>query len=134
MPLRQYALCAVGQVVDKLLALPAGVQQEGSAGLYLAYDVVNVHIALLVAGCEIGHGNVVGAADRLMAEAQMAAGHAAGFLGVVLEIRLNVLIGVVADYLDGVLVGAHGAVGAQAPELAGDDGLAGGDDVLSHGQ
>ena len=54
----------------------------------------------------------------MIAEAQVADGHAAGLLGVVLEVRLNVLVGVVADDLDGVLVGAHGAVAAQAPELA----------------
>ena len=45
-------------------------------------------------------------------------GDAAGLLGVVLEVGLNVLVGVVADDLDGVLVGAHGTVAAEAPELA----------------
>ena len=47
-------------------------------------------------------------------------GQAAGLLGVVLEVALRVHIGVVADDLDGVLVGADGTVGAQAVELAGD--------------
>ena len=54
-----------------------------------------------------------------MAEAQVGDGQAAGLLGVVVEVALGVHIGVVADDLDGVLVGAHGAVGAQAPELTG---------------
>ena len=36
---------------------------------------------------------------------------------VVLEVGLHVLVGVVADDLDGVLVRAHGAVAAEAPEL-----------------
>ncbi len=54
----------------------------------------------------------------VIAEAQVADGHAAGLLGVVLEVGLDVLVGVVADDLDGVLVGADGAVAAKAPELA----------------
>ena len=54
----------------------------------------------------------------LVAEAQVADGDAAGLLGVILEVCLNVLVGVVADDLDGVLVGANGAVAAQTPELA----------------
>ncbi len=48
----------------------------------------------------------------------MADGHAAGLLGVVLEVGLHVLVGVVADDLDGVLVRADGTVAAQTPELA----------------
>ena len=69
-----------------------------------------------------------------MAKAQVGLGNAAGLLGVILEVSLSVLVGVVTDNLDGVLVGAHGTVRAQTPELAGDDGLAGGDDVLANGQ
>ena len=54
----------------------------------------------------------------LIAEAQVADGDAAGLLGVILEVGLDVLVGMVADDLDGVLVGANGAVAAQTPELA----------------
>ena len=67
---------------------------------------------------KVGLVDVVGAPDRRVAEAQMADGYAARFLGVVLEVRLNILVGVVADNLDGVLVRTHGAIAAQAPELA----------------
>ena len=59
------------------------------------------------------------AADGRIAKAQVADGQAAGLLGVVGEIGLRVLIGVVADDLDGVLVGADGTVRAQTIELAG---------------
>ena len=48
----------------------------------------------------------------------MADGDAAGLLGVVLEVRLDILIGVVADDLGGVLVGDDSTVTAQTPELA----------------
>ena len=56
----------------------------------------------------------------LSPKAQVRDGDAAGLFGVVLEVRLNVLIGVVADDLDGVLVCADGSVAAKTPELAGD--------------
>ena len=71
-----------------------------------------------MAGHEVSLVDVVGALDGLVAEAQVRNGDAAGLLGVVLEVSLYVLVGVVADDLDGVLVGADGAVAAQAPELA----------------
>ena len=64
----------------------------------------------------------VGAADGLVAETQVGNGYAARFLGVVGEVALRVLIGVVADNLDAVLVRADGAVGAETVELAGNGG------------
>ena len=45
-------------------------------------------------------------------------GYAAGLLGVVLEVSLYELVGVVADDLDGVLVRTNGTVAAETPELA----------------
>ena len=65
----------------------------------------------------------------MVPKAQVADGQAAGLLGVVLEIGLDVLVGVVADDLGGVLGGAHQAVGPDAPELHRD--LAG---VAGHGE
>ena len=71
-----------------------------------------------MAGHEIRLIDVVRGADGLVAEAQVADGDAARLLRIVLEVRLDILIGVVADNLGAVLVGAHGAVAAKAPELA----------------
>ena len=50
----------------------------------------------------------------------MALGQAAGLHGVIGEVSLSVLAAHEADGGDGVLVGAHGAVAAQAPQLAAD--------------
>ena len=75
-------------------------------------------VAGVVAGDEVGLVDVVGALDGLVAEAQVADGHAAGLLGVILEVGLNVLVGMIADDLDGVLVRADGTVAAETPELA----------------
>ena len=69
-----------------------------------------------MAGHEVGPGNQVAGMDRLGAEAQVRDGDGAGFLRVVDEIALGVVVGFLADDLDGVLVGAHGAIGAQAVE------------------
>ena len=49
----------------------------------------------------------------------MADGQAAGLLGVILEVCLNILVGVVADNLGGVLGSADQTVGTDAPELDG---------------
>ena len=59
-------------------------------------------------------------ADRLRAEAQVRDRHRAGLLRVVDEIALGVVVGLVADDLDRVLVGADRAVGAQAVEHGAD--------------
>ena len=78
-----------------------------------------------MAGHEVRAVDEVRALDGGLAEAQVAHGEATGLLGVVGEVALSVHVGMVADDLDGVLVGAHGAVGAQAEELAGDGALGG---------
>ena len=107
------------QVMIQLIEVPLAVDHEHAAGL----DVVDHLEALgdvagVVAGHEVGLVDIVRGTDGVIAEAQMADGHTAGLLGVILEVCLHVLVGVVADDLDGVLVGAHGAVAAQTPELA----------------
>ena len=60
----------------------------------------------------------VGRADRFGAKAQVRDGHRAGFLRVVDEVTLGVIVGFFADDLDRVLVGADGAIRAQAEEDA----------------
>ena len=106
------------QVMGQLLGGPLAVDHEHAAGL----DVVDHlealgHVRGVVAGDEVGLVDVVAAADGLVAEAQVGDGHAAGLLGVILEVGLDVLVGVVADDLDGVLVGADGAVAAETQNL-----------------
>ena len=109
------------EVMVQLLVAPLAVDQEHAAGLYVADDGEALgDVGGHVAGHEVSLVDVVRRLDGLVAEAQVADGHAAGLLGVILEVGLNILVGMVADDLDGVLVGADGAVAAQAPELAGD--------------
>ena len=116
---RDVALGLGGQVLLKLLGRPLAVDHERAAGLDVLDDrEVLRDVAGVVARHEVGLVDVVAAADRRIAEAQVADRHAAGLLRVVLEVGLHVLVGVVADDLDGVLVRADGAVAAQTPELA----------------
>ena len=69
-----------------------------------------------MAGHEVGSGNEIVGADGLRAEAQMRNRHRAGFLRVVDEIALSIIVGVLANDLDRVLVRAHRAVRAQPVE------------------
>ena len=134
LPLRQEALDPVGEAGLQFLAGPAAVEEEGAALLELADDVVLGYVALVVAGDKVRHGDVIGGENGRAAEAEVAFRHAAGLLGVVLKVRLNILVRVVADDLDGILVGPHGSVGPQTPEFAADGSGPGGNDVFPHGQ
>ena len=107
-----------GQVLFQFLGGPLAVDQEGAAVLDIVDDLEALgDIGGGVAGHEVRLVDIVGAADGAVAEAQVADGDAAGLLGVVLEVGLDILVRVVADDLDGVLVGAYGAVAAQTPEF-----------------
>ena len=123
--LRQQLLHGSGQLLLHLLGRPGAVEQEGAAVLQRGHHVVLGDIGRVVAGDEVGAVDQIGALDRVVAEAQVADGDAAGLLGVIGEVGLRVLVGVVADDLDGVLVGADGAVRAQAVEHAADGALGG---------
>ena len=103
----------------QLLEGPLAVHQEDAAGLHIAHDGERLgDVGGHVTGHEISLVDVVRALDGLVAEAQMADRDAAGLLGVVLEVGLDELVGVIADDLDGVLVGTDGSVAAETPELA----------------
>ena len=107
-----------GQVMFQFLRSPLAVDQEGTAVTDVVDDLEALgDISRSVASHEVCLMDIVGAADGAVAEAQVADGDAAGLLGVILEVCLDVLVGVVADDLDGVLVGANGTVAAQTPEL-----------------
>ena len=108
----------VRDVLDGLFLVPEAVQQEGAAFLDALQDIVFAQVGRNVAGYEVGGVHQIGSLDGLLAEAQVGAGVTAGFLGVVVEVGLAVEVGMGADNLDGVLVGAHGTVGTETVELA----------------
>ena len=113
------ALCLSVKMLAKFLRRPLAVDHEYAARLYVIDHLVSFgHIRRVVAGYEVSLVDVVWALDRMIAEAQVGDRHAACLLGVILEVSLYVLVGVVSDDLDGVLVRADCSVAAKAPELA----------------
>ena len=117
--LRNVALGSSVQMMSELFRRPLAVDHEHAAGLDITDDREALgDVGRVMAGDKVSLVDVVRALDGLVAEAQVADGHAAGLLGVVLEVGLHILVGMVADDLDGVLVCADGAVAAETPELA----------------
>ena len=111
-------LCLSRHVLVQLFRRPLAVNQEYAARLYVVDHLVALdNVGRVVACNEVSLVDIVRGLDRLSTEAQMRYGYAASLLGVVLEVSLYVVIGVVADNLDGVLVCTNGTVAAQTPEL-----------------
>ena len=76
-----------------------------------------MQVSLNVASHEVRRVHQVSGADGRIAETQVRASEAAGLLGVIREVSLAVLVGVVADDFHGVLVGTYRTVGTQTVEL-----------------
>ena len=96
---------------------PRRVVEERAVLLQATQAVIFLQVARHVDSHEVGRADEVRSQDGLVAETQVRAGVAARFLRVVVEVGLAVLVGVVANDLDGVLVGTHSTVGAEAVEL-----------------
>lgn len=100
-------------------ARPFAVEQKRAAFLEVGGHVVTGHVGRVMAGDKVSRVDEIFRLNGLVPESQMGNGDAARFFGIVEEIRLHVFVGMVADNLDGVLVGAHRTVGAETVELAG---------------
>ena len=66
---------------------------------------------------EVSLVDVVRALDGLITKAQMRNGDTAGLLRVILEVSLDILIGVVTDDLCRVFISSYSTVTADTPEL-----------------
>ena len=122
-----------GQVGFERLRVPGTVDQQGPAGANFFGNVVFFNVGGVVAGHKVRRFHVVGRADRLLSEAQVALGHAEALLGVVFKVGLGEERGVAVDDFHRVLVRPDGAVPAQAPELAADGPAAGRNAVRQKG-
>ena len=117
--LSNVALCLCWQVVCKLLCIPLAVDQEGTARLDVADHLVALDDVCRNVACnKVCLGDIVRRTDLVITEAQVADGDTAGLLGVILEVCLNIFIGVVTNNLNGVLISTNGTVAADTPELA----------------
>ena len=117
--LRKLDLHSVRQIVFNLVCIDGRVQQERSAFLESGSNVILQDIGIQGTGYEVSVVYIVCASDRIRTESQVRSRDTAGFSGVILEISLCILIRVVADDLDGVLVGTDSTVGTQTPEQTG---------------
>ena len=93
-------------------------EEEHGARLCGLEHVVLLEVRKAVASREVRRVDEVRAADHVAAETEVGDRHAAGLLGVVLEVALREVLGVVADDLDGVLVRADRTIRAETPEHA----------------
>ena len=70
-----------------------------------------------MAGNKVSLINIVGALYGLVAETEVRNCNTAGFLRVILEVSLNIFIGMVAYNLNRVFVCTNGTVSAETPEF-----------------
>ena len=104
------------QMVPDLIGGVGGVEQQCCALSRHVQHLVAFEETKLMYADEVGALNLIGAANGTGAEAQVRNGAPARFVGVVYKVALRVIVGLFADNLDRILVCAHGAVGAEAPE------------------
>ena len=76
-----------------------------------------MQVSLYVASYEVRCIYQVSGADRCVTETQVRTSETARLLGVVREVCLAVLVGIVTDNLHGVLVGTNCTIGTQTVEL-----------------
>ncbi len=105
-----------GKVVPDLRGGPGRIQQESGALCRVGQDVVLLHEYALVAAHECRLGDEAGLPDGFRSESQVAHRQGAGLLRVVYEVALRVVVGFLADDLDGVLVRADRSIGAEPQE------------------
>ena len=122
--LGKVALHIVRQVGCEFFAFPDGVEKEGAVVAQTAKHVVHVEVSLHVACHEVRGLDLIGGADGGVTKTQVRAGETAGLLGVVGEVCLAILVGVIADNLDGVLVGTDRTVCTKTVELSLKDAFA----------
>ena len=96
---------------------PKGLfEQERGARLRGLQHVEPLEEAELVAGHEIGLRNQVSGVDGFRAKTQVRDGDGAGLFRVIHEVPLRVVVRVLTNDLDRILIGAHGAIRAEAVE------------------
>ncbi len=99
-------------LVPHLVVGKRRAEEESAARFRLAEHVVLLQEGEVVAGDEVGVVDQVRRVDRLSAETQVRSGDGPRLLRVVDEVGLGVVVGRLANDLDGVLVRPHGAVRA----------------------
>ena len=92
------------------------INENGRTGFGVTENVLLADEGELTASHEISVADEVGRANWLRAETLMGSRDGAGFLGVVNEVTLRVVVRLLADDFDGIFVRSDGAVGTEADE------------------
>ena len=71
-----------------------------------------------MAGNKVGLVDVIGTLDGLIAETKVGNSNTTGLFRVILEVCLNIFVGVVTDNFNRVFVSTNGTVTAKTPEFA----------------
>ena len=109
------------QVIPHIVGAEGAVEQERCARRGLLQYIVALQEIELVAGNEISAGDQEGHVNGLRAKTQVGDRHRARFLGIVDKVTLRVVVGLSANDLDAVVIGAHRSIGAQSIEQAAHD-------------
>src|SRR3970282_502830 len=105
-----------GNMVPDLLRPVRAVQQEDRSWRSVLENVIAFQEIELVARYEIRLIDEIGGIDGAWPKAQVRDGNCAGFLGVVYDVALSVILSFLANNLNRVLVGLYRSVRAQAEE------------------
>ena len=108
----------VGKVLNGLLCVPDGVQQEGTSFFQALQHVILVQVGRNMTGNKIRFNHQVGRTDGRVTKTQVRCGDTPRFLRVISKISLAILIGGFADDHDGVLIGTYGSIGTQSVKFA----------------
>jgi len=109
------------QRIPDLIVAAQGVQQKGPARRRLLEQIKALGDELLVAAHELGLVDQIDRLDRPRTETQVRRRHRARLFRVVDKVTLGIVFGLFTDDLDRVLVGADGAIGAEAVKEGAED-------------
>ena len=114
----EHALHCARELGGDLLGLPGSVEDESSVLLERREHVVLVDVVSEVACDVVSELDEISGLDLLLAETKMACGDTSRLVGIIGKVTLDVHVGVVADDLDGVVVGTDSSIRAKTPEHA----------------
>ena len=99
-----------GELIFHLINRPRTVEQKGSPVFNAFKNIIDIDIGRVMTGDKISLVDQIGRLDRHVTEAKMRYGDTTRFFGIISEIALGILFGVVTDDFDGTLVGADSSV------------------------
>lgn len=105
-------------MVIKLFRSPLTVDKEHSAGFDVVYHFIPLYnVRGIMASHKIGFIYIIRTLYRFVPETEVRYRYTSRLFGVILEISLNIFIGMVSDNLYRVFVSPDGSVASETPEF-----------------